>query len=195
MKKNVLLLVLLSFFVGVGSTFAQGVSGGIKAGLNLANQNSSSTSTTSLVGYHGGFYLTLMFSEHLGLQPEILYSAQGSKSTVFSTTVSQKFDYVTIPVLIRYNLNQLLSFHAGPQLGLLTAAKYVNGSNSIDIKDNIKSTDVGVAAGATVDLPFGLNFTLRYILGLSDINDSGSSTTIKNNNLQVSVGYRLFGKN
>ncbi|HEY9008235.1 MAG TPA: porin family protein, partial [Ohtaekwangia sp.] len=164
-----LILVLL---VSIGS-YAQGLSGGVKAGLNLANQtysgNGYTTSPSFLPSLHAGVYLTAMLSEHIGVQPELLYSGQGAKSG----SEKLKLTYVTLPILFRYNVNSLLSFHAGPQFGVLLSAKDKVGSNSVDIKDEFKSSDVSFAAGVGIDLPMKLNFNARFIKGLSDINDTG----------------------
>ena len=174
--------------------YGQEISGGVKAGLNLANQtfsgNGYTTSPSFLPGIHGGAYVTMMFSDHLGLQPEVLYSAQGAKSG----DQKYKINYVNIPVLVRYNITDLFSIHAGPQFGLLTSAKFASGSNETDVKDQIKGSDIGIAAGVGFDLPMKLNFSARFIQGLTNINDTGSSTNTKNYNLQLSVGYKLFGK-
>lgn len=192
MKKITALFVFVCF-LGVG-VYGQGISGGVKAGLNLANQTFSGNGFTSspsfLPSIHAGGYLTVMFSEHLGLQPEVLYSAQGAKSG----SAKYKLGYVNVPILVRYSVNSLLSFHAGPQIGLLTSAKYDDGSTEEDLKNEVKGTDIGVAAGVGIDLPMKLNFTFRFIKGLSDINDTGSDIKQKNYNLQLSVGYKLFGK-
>jgi len=181
------------FFASVG-VFAQGISGGIKAGLNLANQtytgNGYTVSPSMLPALHGGVYLTAMFSDHLGLQPELLYSGQGYKSG----DAKLKMGYINVPVLVRYNVNDLLSFHAGPQVGFLASAKTKVGSNTTDVKDQAKSTDVGVAAGVTIDLPMKLNFTFRFIKGLSNISKDSDDVKIKNYALQISVGYKLFGE-
>ncbi|AYB34470.1 porin family protein [Chryseolinea soli] len=195
MKKFTTVLCIM-FFASVGA-FAQGVSGGIKAGLNLANQTYSSsgytTSPSFLPALHGGVYLTAMFSEHLGLQPEILYSGQGAKSG----DLKLKMAYINVPVLVRYNVNSLLSFHAGPQFGVLASAKDKDSSGSTDAKDQFKSTDVSVAAGIGIDLPMKLNFSFRFVKGLSDIaniDDNTYNVKAKNYALQFSVGYKLFGK-
>ena len=192
MKKITSLFAFL-FLLGV-CVYGQGISGGVKAGLNLANQTFKGdgyvSSPNFLPGFHAGGYLTYMFTDHLGLQPEILYSGQGAKSG----DAKYKLGYISVPVMVRFNVNQLFSFHAGPQFGLLTSAKYDNGSSSEDLKDQVKGTDVSVAAGVGFDLPKKLNFAFRFVKGLSDINDTGSSVKQKNYNLQFSVGYKLFGK-
>lgn len=192
--KNFTTTLVLVFFVSAG-VFAQGVSGGVKAGLNLANQtfsgNGYTTSPSFLPGLHAGVYLTAMLSEHFGLQPELLYSGQGAKSG----SEKLKMNYINVPVLLRYNVNSIVSFHAGPQFGFLASAKDKVGSNSMDVKDQFKSTDLSVAAGVGIDLPVKLNFNFRFIKGLSDINDiDNSSIKMKNYTLQLSVGYKLFGE-
>lgn len=192
MKKSTTVLVFMAF-ISAGA-FAQGVSGGVKAGLNLANQTFSGNGVTSspsfLPGLHAGVYLTAMLGEHFGVQPEILYSGQGAKSG----NEKMKLAYVTVPVLARFNVNKVLSFHAGPQFGVLTSAKYKIGSNSTDVKDDYKSSDVSFAAGVGIDLPVKLNFSFRFVKGLSDINGVDSGVKVKNYSLQLSVGYKLFGK-
>lgn len=189
--KKISTLVFACLFGAVA--YGQGISGGIKAGLNLANQtfkgNGYTTSPSFLPGIHGGVYATVMFGDHLGIQPEVLYSAQGAKSG----DQKYKVNYVTVPVLVRYNINEMWSLHAGPQFGVLTSAKYTAGSSEQDVKDQLKGTDMSIAAGVGVDLPMKLNFAFRFVQGLSNINDTGSSVTMKNYNLQFTVGYKLFG--
>jgi hypothetical protein len=187
MKKFITIVLLCMLGSGV---YAQSISGGVKAGLNLANQihsgNGSANSPDFLPSLHAGGYVTLMFTDHVGFQPELLYSGQGFKSSGYK----YKLGYVAIPLLVRFNVNDLLSFHAGPQVSLLTSAK----ADKTDVKDQVKGTDVGVAFGGTVDLPIKLNFTLRAIVGVTDINDTNSAYKQKNFTVQLSVGYRLFGK-
>jgi hypothetical protein len=64
-----------------------------------------------------------------------------------------------------------------------------------DIKDGLKGLDLGAGVGVGVDLPMGLNFTARYVIGLSNIADDvdGTDVEVKNNVIQFSVGYRIVG--
>jgi hypothetical protein len=192
MKKAVTIFYLFCI-VSIGA-YGQGISGGVKGGFNAANQtykgNNYTTSPNFKIGVHIGGYVTVMLSEHLGVQPEVLFSTQGYKSG--NTTA--KFNYIVIPILARCNINKLISFHAGPQFGVLASAKSDYGSGTSNIKNSYKGSDLGIAVGGTVDLPMGLNFTLRFIKGLSDIDDTASSTKVRNFNIQLSAGYRLFGK-
>ena len=195
MKRALLTISLISIMV-IGVR-AQSISGGIKAGFNVANQNISygsiSLNTKSKIGFHGGGYVTVMFTEKIGLQPELLFSTQGSKAKEFDYGFN--VNYVIIPVLVRYNITEMVSVHAGPQLGFLTSAKFVEDSDSFDEKDEFKGIDFSVAFGVGIDLPMGLNFGMRYIIGLSNVTeDEEDYGTFKNTNFQLFVGYRLFGE-
>lgn len=198
MKK---ILSLLAFFsLMAAGVYAQGVSGGLKLGLNLSSQTqsysgggwSATTSPSFRPTIHAGGYLTLMLSEKFGVQPEVLYSGQGYKQG--DATV--KMDYIAVPVLLRLNFSPLFSIHAGPQIGMLMSAKVKDEDESADIKDMVKKTDVGIAAGLGIDLPMGLNFGFRFVKGLTNVADDTffANQTHKNYALQFSVGYKLFGK-
>lgn len=196
MKKLILLLVVIGFTTA--GAFAQGVSGGIKAGLNLADQKISgggiSIDTKMKVGFHFGAYATIMFSDKLGIQPEALYSTQGSKVEFDGADGDFNFSYLNVPVLLRYNINDLVHLHAGPQFGFLLKAEADSDGDTEDIKDSFKGSDLGLAFGGGVDLPMGLGFGIRYTAGLSQISeDEDENGEWKNNNIQLYVSYKLFG--
>lgn len=189
MKKILFAFTLIAFCAG--GALAQGLSGGLKAGVNFSNQVYSgdgfSASADGRTGFHVGGYLNLGFSENFSLQPELIYNSVGSKigDTAFKT------DYLSIPVMLKYNPVAIFNVHAGPQFGLLMSAK----SGDEDVKDALKGLDLGLGFGAGVDLPMGLGVTARYILGLSNIGeDEGmGDATVKNTAFQLSVSYKLFG--
>lgn len=176
-----------------GFTQAQ-ISGGIKGGLNFANQEYSSDgfsiSPDSRTAFHFGAFAVINFSDNLGLQPELLYSAKGSEFDISGTSFEQKFNYLDVPILVRYSINEMISLHAGPQISLLMSAEDDEGT---DISDSVTGTDFGLSFGGQVDLPMGLVGGLRYNLGLSNIDDSNSGGDVKNRVFQIYVGYKLFG--
>lgn len=190
---------ILTCFVAliIASGYAQGLDLGIKAGANFANQDISgqgiSLDTKSRASFHGGLFVTFMFSEKMGLQPELLYSIQGSKVEDFD--LEQSLDYLSIPILFRYNINDMISLHAGPQLGLLMASELTVDGDKEDIKDDFNSTDFGIAVGGEVDLPMNLGAGIRYVAGLSDIVKEGESwdgAEIKNSVIQVYVKFKIL---
>jgi len=164
-------VVLAAFFVAASAVaFSQGFSFGVKAGANVSSEHAKGADDVSLTSQAklvGGVYATLMFSEHLGIQPELLYSGQGAKVSFDGTSQKDAYAYLNIPILLRYQVVPLVHIMAGPQLGILASAKEKDDQgNSIDIKDTRKSSDIGIAFGAGIDLPFGLNADLRYVAGL-----------------------------
>jgi len=199
MHKTILALVLT--VASVASVVAQGIGFGIKAGANIANTDISSDfgslNTKSKFGFHAGAFATIMFSDKLGIQPELLYSSQGSEYDEPSFTGELNMSYLNIPVLLRYNLNEMFSLHVGPQFGFLTKAEEdLNGTVS-DIKDDFKGSDISAAFGLDVDLPMKLGFGARYVLGLSNVLEDGSSfgnAELKNGVIQLYAKFRLFGK-
>src|SRR5690606_29570118 len=137
MKKSVLLFVAVVAFSA--ASYAQGVSFGVKAGVNIANQKYSvdgfSMSPDALIGLHVGGFVTAMFSEQIGLQPELLFNAVGSSIDFGGDeAIKQKLSYISVPVLLRYQPIEILNIHAGPQFGFLMGAKVEDE----DVKDAYK---------------------------------------------------------
>jgi hypothetical protein len=165
--------------------FAQGVGIGIKAGANFANLATDNFSTSSITSYHVGAYVNIKFSEKWGVTPEVLWSAQGAELD----DVELNTDYVTVPIMLRWRIIDLISLEAGPQFNFLTSAKY----DDIDVKDDLKSNTTSVAVGALVHLPIGFNGGVRYIVGVSDLSDSDGVGELKDRTFQIYVGWTLFG--
>ncbi|UII19531.1 porin family protein [Fulvivirga ligni] len=183
--KKITFLTLVCFFAALGAR-AQGVGLGIKAGANFANVDVGDVDTDSKTGYHFGAFVDLGLNENISIQPELLFSAQGTSID----DVDINMNYLTIPVLLKLKFAKVLNVHAGPQFGILSSAKYEDE----DIKDSFKSADLSLALGAGVELPVGLVGGLRYNLGLNDINDGddGFGVETKNRVMQIYVGWKLF---
>ena len=103
-----------------------------------------------------------------------------------------KLTYFDIPVLIRWQIIKFLNIHAGPQFSILTKAEADIGSTVVDIKDELKNSDVGLILGAEANLPLRLNLTARYVFGLTDISNV-EEIEIKNSTFQLTLGIRLIG--
>lgn len=193
MKKIILSIVIASLVSFSSLIHAQGIGVGIKAGANFANQSITDISTDSKTGFHGGAYVVLAFSEKWAIQPELLYSSQGSEwPDLTTTTITSEFNYMSIPILLRWKPISLLSIEAGPQFSVLLDAN-VDGT---DIKEDIKNSDFGLAVGATVHLPLGFNGGVRYVWGftnVSDLQDDIDDIEVKNSVVQVYVGWTIFG--
>ena len=188
-------------FVLICSTglLAQEIDFGVKAGANIANQKISGDydiDTKAIVSFHGGVFVVWMFTEQIGLQPELLLSMQGSKDKDDLYDYKIITNYVNIPVLVRYNINDMFSLHAGPQFGILVSAKEEFDGDKEDIKEDFKTMDVGLALGAEANLPVpNLGVGLRYIIGLTNVLKEGESfddTELKNGVFQIYVTFKII---
>lgn len=170
---------------------------GIKAGVNISNQVYSGGGVTyspsSLLGFHGGVYLHAKFGK-FGIQPEAFYSMAGSKVTFSGASNAVKTNYISLPILLRFNITDFFNIHAGPQFGLLVSAKQTSNGTTTDIKNQMESSDFSIAGGMGFDLPMGLNGGARVVAGMSDIEKSASTQKVKNFIFQVYLGMRLMGK-
>ncbi len=202
-------VILTAFVLGTVTTAVaqQQVKFGPKAGLNFANLSGDDNSDM-LTGFHVGAVAEIKFNEKFSIQPEVVYSAQGSSrsgsTTLLGITSSfegkQKLDYINVPIMAKYYIIDGFSVEAGPQIGFLMKAESeldttiagVNSNVKGDNKDSFKSTDFGLGLGLAYDLPVGLFVNARYNLGLSDIRENTSAgDAVKNNVIQVGIGYKF----
>ena len=173
-------LVLVAIVVlGGAPTAAQGVSWGVKGGVNFATLNVDEEPTPEFqyrIGVIAGGFFTWPMGSHLDVQPEALFSQQGATLDAFGTGSTIKTDYLVAPILVRYKVHSSgrgLVFFAGPSLGFKLSANatadFGDGSVSDDISDEIESFDFGLAFGAGWEIG-RLSIDGRYTWGLSRIN-------------------------
>jgi len=177
---------------GLTSVNAQEVKFGAKAGVNFATIGGDDTGDlSSRTGFHVGGVAEIGISEKFSVQPELVYSAQGATEDFEGVDVDWKFDYLNVPVMAKYMVADGFSIEAGPQIGFLLSAKVEGGGEEVDIKDEVSGIDFGFGFGAGYKMESGLNFSARYNLGLSNINDFEGSDDFSNQNnvFQISVGY------
>lgn len=192
MKKIILSAIAVMAF---GFTNAQSTRFGVKGGLNLSTVVGGDVENTkSLVGFHVGGFAEIKVVEKFFIQPELLYSAQGTKfDGPFGEDFDTKLNYLNIPVLAKYYIVEKFSVEAGPQLGILLSAK----ADGEDIKDYSRSVDFGFNVGAGYNFTDNLSIGLRYTIGLSPISDNDIDNeedyydSAKNSNLALSLAYKF----
>ncbi|NGX84167.1 porin family protein [Aequorivita sp. KMM 9714] len=189
MKKILLFIAVVALTCTTAQ--AQEVRLGAKLGLNVASLGGDSYGVGSLgsrTSFHIGALAEIPLKGKFALQPELLYSSEGSNWSAWGLGNSDlKLDYLRVPVLAKFYIIEGLSAEAGPVFGVLVNA---SDDSDEDIKDAFKSFDAAFGIGATYRLNMGVFFSLRYNKGLLDVNDiddySGSN---QSNVFQVSAGY------
>jgi hypothetical protein len=180
MKKIILLLGIVTInYISSG----QRIDIGIKGGVNFSKLEIPDISTSNKTGYHFGAYSLFKFGK-LGLQPEIIFSQQGSKVDLGDWDTK----YINIPIILKLYLGGGFNLQAGPQFGFLNKAELDGNS----IEDDLKNADVSFGLGLGWDTPIGLKFDARYNVGLTDNSDDPAYETIKSQVFQLSLGFRIF---
>ncbi|MBI3217973.1 MAG: PorT family protein [Bacteroidetes bacterium] len=195
MKKGV--ITVLFVLVGLSAFSQAQVAIGIKGGLNFANIDASSLNAAynSRTGYHGGAFVLVKLGK-IGIQPELIYSKQGSTVRINSTDIESNYDYFNIPIVLKLYTVAGINIQVGPQFGFASGTipyTSINGQGQpVTLYDNLKGSDISAALGLGWDAPFGLTFDARYNLGLTKINEGLLAKDVKNQVIQISVGYKLF---
>lgn len=186
---------------------AQKVRVGAKAGLNLSEVRTNDKEENKEIGIrpsiHAGLVFDININKNLSFQPQVLYSGRGANEDHEDHKDIYKFNSIELPLNLLYRSgNKSGSFFigGGPSIGY-------NLSGSLEATDDpnenfdfefgsgdgeIRRIDLGVNVLAGYELKNGLFFSANYTRGLTNWLNVSTSTW-RNNNLGVSVGY-FFGK-
>jgi hypothetical protein len=188
MKK--LFLLSIAFF-SFSLAQAQRAHYGLKAGINASTLNVKNQDVFEYkLGVHAGGLAHIHLTQHLALQPEILYSNQGGK--VRNADVKHHVNYISVPVLAQLMFGDGFRLQAGPQVSFLTGAKRQDeNNNKLNIKQSYEAVDFSIAAGLSFVSSSGLGADVRWLFGLTNINDVPPRTPTKNSMGQLGVFYLL----
>ncbi len=176
------------------SAFAQTFKIGIKGGANLGKISGKSFKDEFALGYHIGGFATIGLGEKFAIQPEVLFNqvnndTANSFSDIFRVkNINQiQLKYLSIPVLLNYNVNKFITLQAGPQFGILLNKNdnlVQNGSNAF------KSGNFSLVGGAQLNI---LKFKVygRFVGGMTDVSNITNSDSWKTTAIQLGVGFTL----
>lgn len=177
---------------------------GLKGGLTLSNlyiDENDLDDENARVGFHIGIFTQAMFTDFIGIQPEILYNTKGSEA-VYTGTINQTVDfrmnYIDVPVLLVIRPGEIFELHLGPYFGYLlnSDVRYdgtIEGETELD-RDHFRDWDYGAAAGIALNFT-GVKIGLRYNLGLQEVAETTVANTLlgdsKHQFLQLSISFNL----
>lgn len=212
MKKT--MLILCTLFLGVTvMAQTQKVKIGVKAGLNISSLtfDESELNSSGKTGFTAGIMVEVPLAKNFSLQPELLYSQQGAKTSFSDVDVknsnfksSIQLNYLNIPVMLKYYVIKGLSLQAGPQIGILLKANNKYQDNFLGYENqesfNLKKYSVGI--DTAVNFGLGYQFKdkfytdLRYNLSYSNVFKEGDTNHFINNDMknrvfQITIGYFL----
>lgn len=201
------LLTCLLFVFSAITTHAQ-VKFGVQAGLGLSDIVALNRSSNSGITYVDDFYevkpsftlgatMLLPIAGRFELVSLLQYTNKGTRTPNRSTQDSfLDLQYVSIPLLARYNINRFWHLEVGPELAYLFRASVRKVSN--DEAKYYNRWDIGVTAGGGVYLTERLSVGARYFIGMLHIfNDekipnsppSNSGSSFQNRYAQLYASY------
>lgn len=178
MKKTIVVLIAV---LGFNSLSAQTFKFGLKAGANFATLEGNNVEGSTYTSFHFGALLEVKLLENLSLQPELVYSSQGTKidEAAFDDI---NYNYITVPILAKFYLTKnKLSFEAGPQFSFLV-------NENVQEQFEGETFDFAVAGGLGYNITEHFLIQARYVAGLTEANRNAE---VKNRTIQLSLGYRF----
>lgn len=159
-------------------------------------------------GFHVGGYVTIPVIPGFEIEPGLQYSQKGTKLTGklpidgvdflnANLTITNKAEYIDVPVLARVYVGEGFNIFAGPQVSYLVSNKVkaeagALGFNALnrewDMKSGFRNMDVAVTGGLGYRFTNGFNISAGYDYGLNTIDSNGSFETY-NRVIKASLGY------
>ena len=162
------------------------------AGINISTVTNSN-GNKSKVGFIGGFDFEYGVAENFGLTAGVFYSMQGDKADVAldggtTSTVTEKLEYINIPILAQYYVIPGLAIKAGVQPGFLVKAK----DGDTDIKSGCNKVNLAIPVGISYEYQ---SFVLdaRYNIGLTKVykSDFVGDRSCRNSVFSITLGYKF----
>ena len=218
MKKAIILIAMVT--LSVTSSYAQSETTtttttsnnreklffGLKIGTNYSNVYDTQGQdfvADSKFGLAGGGFVSIPIGTYFGVQPEVLYSQRGYKSSgTFlgsSYSMTRTTDYFDIPLLVAFKPIENLTLLFGPQFSYLMKQKddFTGGSitstqEQTYTNDNYRKNIFCLTGGVDLNVDH-LVIGLRTGWDVSNNNGDGTSTTPRYKNIwyQATIGFRF----
>jgi hypothetical protein len=166
------------------------IQGGLNASSLRVSDGIFSQETSSRLGFHIGGHYSTSIGTNFMFSPGIIYSQKGAGFGSFAPTLD--LNYLDFPLLFVYQKYPDQSFFAegGPYISYLLSAK----DGFFDLKDDYKTTDIGILLGAGYDLG-RIVLGGRGLIGFANIPSQNPGTTqdIRTTNItgQLFIGIQL----
>ena len=179
---------------------------GLKAGANFSNVYDSQGENfvaDGKIGFAGGAFVVIPLGKVFGIQPEVLYSQKGFKSsgtflgTAYSMT--RTTDFIDVPLLVSIKPVEYVSILFGPQFSYLLKQTddFTGGSLNATQQQEFENDDLrknifALTGGADINIDH-LVIGLRAGWDVKNNVGSDNSTTPRYKNVwyQATLGYKF----
>jgi len=172
---------------------------GVKTDLNFSTIKGNGMATGFTTGAQFGGFAEKPLSNKWSIQPELLFTQTNTKKasdfmTYYNTEGNVfaadniKLGYISVPVMVKYNLNKYVSILAGPQYSIML----FDAESLMDDNKGIAFKRYEFSANA------GLQFTIgsvalygRYNQGITNINDIDNRYAWHSRHIQAGIAFRI----
>lgn len=194
MKNYLSLLFLLSVHIA----HAQNWHFGLKTDMNFSGIDGKGMQSKLSLNFQAGAFAEYEISKKWSLQPELLFTQNNYRRAddflkyynLTGRTGSQEkiyLNYISVPLIVKYNFNKMLNIHFGPQYALRV---YANENLLKGDTEAFKKYELSMNAGIEASLaPLSIYF--RYNKGISDINAADDRYQWRSNHLQAGIAIKL----
>jgi Outer membrane protein beta-barrel domain len=175
---------------------------GATANMNVSRYRLPGSSGNQKGKSNIGFNLGLagdfeIIPKYLYLQPELLFSLRGYKSSSGNTKYNLTYIEVPVCATFKYPIKNAGKVYAGlgPNFAIALGGKVKSGSTNQKLKignkdtDDFKSLDIGLNFLLGFELEENWFFNIRHTLGLSNVEPGNNGGTVKTANWQFGLGY------
>ena len=202
MRKFLLLLTTVFFIISLPAigqaTDKQKTSFGIKTGVNVSNLNLNGNSSDLInsdyrTGFVAGAFVNIPIRKFpISIQPEFLYSSMGGDlSTELKEKKNFRFNYFSIPLLIKYQFSKKFVAFAGPQLDAILYAEESNKFGEFDITGSVEEFDAHITGGLEYWIGKNIMLSGRYMYGFYEVHTIPPGISMINRGFQFTIGLRF----
>lgn len=200
MKKSLIILVTL-FTTQLNAQQKFGL--GLKVGQNFSKVDNVVVDHNA-ASYHAGVTMQIGLSKGFSIAPEVLLSQTKLETSPSAAELlvnpsfkpeTYHLNYLSIPILLQYNVLKSFIIQAGPQYGILLDQSKDGLENA---RVAFSSGEFSMVGGAKLNLG-GFFLYGRYVIGMNNIgsttqllNNLQNQSTWKTRQWQLGVGLNLF---
>ena len=171
---------------------AQGSGIGLQGSFHMSTLHSALVKSELLPGGSVGLYFPISYGHRFELQPEVLFSAQGSSRNIADGDQSTlRLYYIHVPLNVKYFVTPIMNVQCGLQLGYLANGQQHTAGDITPVTEQFKPLDVAINAGIGVGSIHGWDITLRYTTGMTAVLRDDDLIYPTNRVFSLSVGHRF----
>lgn len=204
MRKFVLLLttvfvIIISLPASSQTTQNRKVSLGIKTGVNVSRLKLNGKIPGILnsdyrTGYVAGAFVNFSVGKKspFSIQPEFLYSSMGGDlRNEINEKQNLRFNYFSVPVLIKFQFSKKLAAFAGPQVDAIIYAEESNKFGEFNITNAVEQIDAYTTWGMEWWLSKDVVLNGRYMHGFKKVYTIPPEVSMNNRGFQITLGLRF----